>query len=224
MNPCVLYYLGTIEYNRALELQNRLVAEVAEGKLENVLLLLEHPPVITIGRTGSEANIILPVEQLAEEGIPVVSIDRGGDITYHGPGQLVGYLLLDLRTQGRDLHRYVRNLEEVIIRCLAGFGIKGERHPKFPGVWVGDEKICSLGISVHRWITKHGFGLNVNTDLRHFDYINPCGTGKKMTSISKLLGQDIEMKGVTESLLGHIAEVFNLDIIEGVPGALSGQR
>ena len=213
MNLCCTYDLGLTEYNKALQIQDKLASACSAGTSPNVILFLEHPSVLTIGRSGSEENIITSRNLLDEEGIHVFHVDRGGDITYHGPGQLVGYLIFDLRAQGRDVHQHVRNMEEVIIRGLSEFSIEGKRHPQYPGVWVRDEKICSLGIRVSRWITRHGFALNVNTDLRYFNYINPCGiTDKRVTSMSNLLGHDIDMGDVKLCLLRHVAQVFDLYI------------
>ncbi|MFC2020098.1 lipoyl(octanoyl) transferase LipB [Chloroflexota bacterium] len=213
MTPCRAYDLGTIEYTEALKLQNRLVSDHLDGNPGDVILFLEHPSVLTVGAAGGEENIIVSRDILTDEGIPVVRADRGGDITYHGPGQLICYLVLDLKTRGSDVHRYVRNLEEVVIRGLADFSISANRSPKYPGVWVGEDKICSLGIRISRWITKHGFALNVNTALKYFTYINQCGlAGREVTSMNRLLGHDVSRKAVIASLRKHCARVFDMEI------------
>ena len=167
-------YLGMIPYELALERQEMLAQARAEGRIADALLLLQHPPVFTTGRFRGEEDIVASVETLAKEGIAVFSSNRGGSITYHGPGQLVGYPILNLKENGLGVLEYIRKLEEVIIKLLLTFGIQGQRVAKYPGgVWVGEEKICSVGIHVSHYITMHGFALNVNTNLRHFEYINP---------------------------------------------------
>ncbi len=213
---CRVYDLGVVEYEESLRLQDELVSARIAGDIPDVILFLQHPPVFTIGASGSEANIIASRDLLDSEGISVLHIDRGGDITYHGPGQLMGYLIFDLKANGRGIHQYVRNLEEVVIRTLDAFSIPAYRYPQCPGVWVGQGKICALGIRVSRWVTKHGFALNVNTDLEYFNYIIPCGiTDRRVTSMSRLLGRDIALEDVTSCMLEQCAQVFNTDIRQG---------
>jgi lipoate-protein ligase B len=210
---CRSYDLGLIDYAKALQLQSSLASARLSGKIPDVILFLQHPPVLTIGASGGEGNIIVPQDVLANEGVAVFYADRAGDITCHGPGQLVGYPIFDLKTKGRDLHQYVRNVEEVIIRALGDFSITAGRNPGQPGIWVGGEEICALGMQVSNWVTKHGFALNINNDLRHFCYINPCGSpGRGVISMSRLLGHEVIIKDVMLSIVKHSSQVFNIDI------------
>ncbi len=210
---CQIYDLGIIEYEKSLQLQNSLVLARIAGEIPDTLLFLQHPPVITIGGSGKEEDIIAPKDLLDDEGISVFHTDRGGGVTYHGPGQLVGYLIFNLQNKGKDIHQFVRNLEEVIIQTLATFSIPAHGDPQYPGVWVGRDKICALGIRVSRWVTKHGFALNVNTDPRYFKLIIPCGIkDRQVTSMSQLLGHDVAFEDVTSCILKQCAEVFNIDI------------
>jgi len=210
---CRTYDLGTVEYDESLQLQNNLVSARIAGEIPDTMLFLQHFPVLTIGVSGKEEDIIVPGDLLDDEDIAIFYTDRGGGVTYHGPGQLVGYLIFDLQTKGKDIHRFVRNLEEVIIRTLDTFSIPAYVDPQYPGVWVEQAKICALGIRVTRWVTKHGFALNVNTDPRHFSFIIPCGiTDRQVTSMSQLLGHDIALEDVTSCILEQCAEVFNIDI------------
>ena len=204
-------YLGVIPYERALKLQQGLMQARAKGTIPDVLLLLQHPPVFTIGRFRGEEDIIVPPATLTQKGAAVFYTNRGGGITYHGPGQLVGYPILNLEENSLDVREYIRKLEAVIIKLLLTLGIQGHRVAKYPGVWVGEEKVCSIGIHISHYITMHGFALNVNTDLRYFEFINPCGIkGKVMTSVSKLLGHPVEVETVIECLLNCFSEVFGL--------------
>ena len=199
---------GRLDYDQALQLQQQLLQE-REGQQADILLLLEHPAVITLGRGGRVSNLCLPETALAERGIPVVRVGRGGDVTYHGPGQLVGYPIVDLTPRGRDLHRYLRLLEETLLTTLAAFGLQGRRDPGRTGVWVGAAKIASIGIGVRRWISWHGFALNVATDLRAFDAIVPCGLpGVRMTSMEALLGQSIPLAQVQQVLIEAFSRCF----------------
>lgn len=212
-SPCKAYELGVVDYGRAFQLQNSLVASRVAGNVTDLILLLQHPPALTIGVSGSEKDIIVPRDLLDREGIRVFSTDRGGNITYHGPGQLVGYIIADLKAKGMGIHQYVHDVEEVVIRTLETYGISAGREPKYPGVWVGSNKICALGIRVSHWVTKHGFALNVNTDLRHFGYITPCGiTDRGVTSMGKLLGREVDLADVAEIVLAQCGEVFGMDI------------
>ncbi len=210
---CVVRHLGRIDYREAYELQKGLLQERLRGRIADTLLLLEHPPTITVGKSGKLENIRASREKLAGAGVSLILTDRGGDVTYHGPGQIVGYPILDLRARNRDIHQYVHNLEEVLIRTLADYGIKSGRDHNHAGVWVDDQEIAALGLSVRQWITMHGFALNVNTDLNHFALINPCGfTDKTATSMAQLLGHELPLDGVTERLLAHVAGVFEVDL------------
>ncbi len=194
-------------------MQNNLVSARLAGEIPDVILLLQHPSVVTIGVSGSGENIIASRDLLAAERIPVFHTDRGGDVTYHGPGQLVGYLILNLKNKGIGIHQYVSNLEEVIIRTLDVFSIPAHHDSQYPGIWVGQDKICALGIRVTHWVTKHGFALNVNTDLRYFTYITPCGINdRQVTSMSRLLGYDIALEDVIPCILEQCTQVFNMNI------------
>ena len=213
---CLVHTLGLVDYSKALLIQERLLDLRKCGAISDVLLLLQHPSVLTIGRSGVDKNIIIPTETLIEEGIPVFYTNRGGDITYHGPGQVVGYPILNVIANGLTVHDYVWNLEEIVIRTLVDFGIGGQRVSGFRGVWVGGEKICALGVRVSSRVTMHGFALNVNTNLKYFTYIVPCGIlGASVTSVSKLLGHEVEIEGIQESLLRHFSQVFRFSLEYG---------
>jgi lipoate-protein ligase B len=207
---CIILEMGLMDYQEAYELQRTLHRQRVEGKISDVLLLLEHPPTITVGKSGSLDNVLVTREQLVQQGISLFFIDRGGDVTYHGPGQLVGYPIVDLRQREKDLHCYVRNLEEVILRTLKDFSIDGERDESHPGVWVNGEEIATIGLSVRRGVSMHGFALNINIDLEHFSFINPCGfSDRGATSMSKILGTDVPLEEVTKSLIYHFCDVFD---------------
>lgn len=181
--------LGLVPYREGLLLQERLVAARTAGRIGDMLVLLEHPPVLTVGRGASEGGIIAAEATLARLGLEVVPVSRGGDVTWHGPGQLVGYPICDLSLQGRDLHRFLRGLESGLRNTLKRWAVEAHRISGRTGVWVGDRKIASIGIAVRGWVSYHGFALNVNPDLSHFDLIHPCGLrGVRMTSLAELLG------------------------------------
>jgi lipoate-protein ligase B len=208
---CIAPYLGIVPYERALKLQQGLARARAEGKTGDVLLLLQHPPVFTIGRFRGEDDITVPPETLAREGMAVFHTSRGGGITFHGPGQLVGYPILDLKENGLGVREYIWKLEETIIDLLLALGIKARRAAEYPGVWAGEKKVCYVGIHVSRHITTHGFALNVSNDLRYFEYVRPCGlSGEVMTSVSELLGHRVGMKTVIAKLLPAFSETFRL--------------
>lgn len=210
---CMVYKLGLVEYSEAYHLQRRLLDLRAGGLIEDTLLLLEHPPTITIGTLGKLENILAPQAKLVEKGVTIFFADRGGDVTYHGPGQLVGYPIIDLRERGKDIHRYLRDLEEVMIRTLADFAIKTDRDKTHPGVWVKNEEIAAIGLKVKRWVTMHGFALNVNMDLTPFSLINPCGfCDRQVTSISALTYHQVPMVKVTERLLNHFSDIFDVQL------------
>jgi len=207
--------LGRIDYQAGLELQAKLVEERRAGTIGDTLLLLEHPPVITLGvktRQGPK-HIIASEEELAREGVAVHETGRGGDVTYHGPGQLVGYPILDLKPDRCDVHVYVRDLEDVLMRTVADFGITGTRVQGLSGVWVGEpgkeRKIAAIGVRISRWITSHGFALNVAPDLRHFRLIVPCGIAdRSVTSLEQELGHPVPMTDVEASVAAHFSTVF----------------
>jgi lipoyl(octanoyl) transferase len=205
---CEARLLGLIEYQDALTMQQQAVESCAAGGQEQ-LLLLEHPHVFTLGRGADAGNILASQSELEESAVQVHETGRGGDVTYHGPGQLVGYPILDLKPDRCDVHRYVRDLEEVLILTLSDFGIASSRLHGLTGVWVGNEKIAAIGVRIARWITSHGFALNVNTDLSFFRMIVPCGiVDKGITSVSRLLGRTIGLRDVAAALVPRFEQVF----------------
>lgn len=205
--------LGRVEYDHAWAIQRELVASRQAGHAPDTLLLLEHPPVITLGRSGETAHLLGSEAELERRGVALVETDRGGDITFHGPGQIVGYAIVDLAPRGRDLHRYLRDLESVLIRALAEFGIVAGRVEGLTGVWVGDAKVAAIGIRVARWVTHHGFALNVDTDLSYFDLIVPCGIAdRRVTSMKALLGDAIDREDVENALACAFESVFGSDL------------
>jgi len=209
-SPIEVRQLGVVEYGAAYQLQKKLHQQRVRGEVEDTLLLLEHPPTITVGKAGSIDNILVSRDTLDQRGISLYFVDRGGDVTYHGPGQLVGYPILDLSSRGGDLKRYVRDLEEVLIRTLEDFSIEAGRDPQHVGVWIGQKKIASIGLSIREWVTMHGFALNVSPALKHFSLIHGCGLkDRKATSIEDLLGVPPSLEQVTERLLQHFSEFFD---------------
>lgn len=215
MVKCRVLDLGLVGYDKAYDLQKRLHKFRREGRIDDVLILLEHEPVVTMGRRGKRDNILVSDELLQSKGIRVFEIDRGGDVTLHCPGQLVGYPILDLNFHGKNIHKYLRNLEEVIIRSLKVYGIDGQRIENHTGVWVGEKKIASIGIGIKGWVTFHGFSLNINSDLSYFSLIRPCGFESRMvTSMSQILGRPVEPKDFRNQLVEQFAEVFNLQMEE----------
>jgi lipoyl(octanoyl) transferase len=208
--------LGLVPYAEALEIQKQLVEQRRSNGTADQLLLLQHPAVITLGvkSRNDRSHVLETPERLAARGIELVETGRGGDVTYHGPGQLVGYPIIDLNPDRRDVHRYVRDLEEVLIRTVAGFGIVADRLPGLTGVWVGDGKLAAIGVRIARWITSHGFALNVGTNLEHFRLIIPCGiTDKNVTSIEKLLGRPVPMSEVEFAVCRAFADVFDRELV-----------
>jgi lipoate-protein ligase B len=206
--------IGREAYEPALRLQERLVERVKAAPEERAyLVLVEHfPAVITLGRGTRGAPIVASRDRLRAEGIEVHESSRGGDVTYHGPGQVVGYPILRLDLHGRDVHRYLRDLEEVLIRLLARFGVEGRRSEGLTGVWVGGEKVAAIGVAVTRWVSYHGFALNVSTNLSHFDLIVPCGIrGCGVTSLERLLGRKVFVAEVKAPLVECLVEVFGFD-------------
>ncbi|HEY9857574.1 MAG TPA: lipoyl(octanoyl) transferase LipB [Stenomitos sp.] len=209
--PLHIIDLGRRPYDEVYALQKRLVEERAEDRIGDTLLLVEHDRVITLGRKGDPTvDVLMP-------GIPVFEIERGGEATYHAPGQLVGYPILKLEEgPERDLHRLLRNIEEVQIRTLARWGVEAGRKEGYTGVWVGDKKISSIGIAVRRWVTYHGLGLNVGTDMRGFASIRPCGlTADVMTSLEALVGHPVRMDEVKAELVKQFGEVFHRSVVPG---------
>ena len=207
--------LGVVDYAAALELQQALVEARRSGTIPDTLLLLEHPPVITLGvkTRGKPTNVVASPDELARQGVEVFETGRGGDVTYHGPGQLVGYPILDLSPHRRDVHRYVRDLEEALIRAVGAFGIEAHRVSGLTGIWAGsprrEEKLAAIGVRISRWITSHGFALNVAPDLRHFQLIVPCGIADRgVTSMEQLLGRPVPMTDVEDAVAGAMAGVF----------------
>jgi lipoyl(octanoyl) transferase len=207
---------GLVEYGEGLKLQTSFVEQRRAGTIGDTLLFLEHPPVITLGvRTRhAAAHIVASPAQLEAAGVRVFETGRGGDVTYHGPGQLVGYPIYDLRPDRCDVHRYVRDLEEVLIRALATLGVTGRRVPGLTGVWVGEpgreEKIAAIGVRISRWITSHGFALNVGTNLDHFRLIVPCGIADRgVTSLGRVLGRDVAMREVEDAVIAGDGSVFH---------------
>jgi lipoyl(octanoyl) transferase len=210
--------LGRAAYEPTVRLQKRMVAEVKAADTEQAyLVLVEHdPPVITLGRGAKDAgHVLVPEDQLAREGIEVHASSRGGDVTYHGPGQLVAYPILRLDLHGRDVHRYLRDLEEVVIRLLARFGVAGERVEGLTGVWVGHYKIAAIGVAISRWVTYHGLALNVEPNLSHFGLIVPCGIRDKgVTSLARVLGRPVTVAEVKRPLVECVAEVFGFEGVQ----------
>jgi lipoyl(octanoyl) transferase len=211
-HPITVQRLGIVPYADALELQTRLVEDRKSGRVGDQLLLLEHPPVITLGvkTRNDRSHILAASEVLDRDGVQVFESGRGGDVTYHGPGQLVGYPILDLRPDRCDVHRYVRDIEEVMIRTAAAFGVSAGRIAGLTGAWVGDNKLAAIGVRISRWITSHGFAFNVSTDLSHFDFIVPCGlTDRGVTSLERELGRNVAMAEVEDALVAAFEQVFD---------------
>jgi lipoyl(octanoyl) transferase len=202
--------LSLIDYKEAWDLQQEIHTKRVSGEVEDYLLLLEHPNTYTLGKTAHKENLIGSEKYLKENNISVYDIDRGGDITYHGPGQIVGYPIIDLNSWQKDTHKYLRALEEVIIKTCSEYGLNCERNQKHTGVWIGERKIAAIGIKVSRWITMHGFAFNVNTNLNLFNGIIPCGIqDKSVTSLSKELMMEISIQEVKDKLLKNFSDVFD---------------
>jgi lipoyl(octanoyl) transferase len=212
MRKCQVRELGRMGYGPALELQQELIAARKQGTAPDQLLLLEHPHVITMGRNGHHENLLASAEILERAGISFFPTDRGGDVTYHGPGQLVAYPILDLREWKRDVGAFVRAVEQTIIDTLADYGIAAGRIPKLTGVWVGERKIAAIGVHISRWVTSHGLALNVSTDLSYFQYIVPCGLTKPVTSMAQL-GVRVTLQEVSRSLAAHFGRVFDCEML-----------
>jgi lipoate-protein ligase B len=212
MNRLAVYHLGLVEYGFAYALQDALAQKRINGEVPDMLLLLEHPPTLTLAKSDDYKNILVADAVLKQMGVAVFETDRGGAITYHGPGQIVGYPIIDLGVWEKDIHLYIRNIESVIIETLAAFSISAGRDPQHVGVWVGAEKIAAIGVKVKKWATKHGFALNVNNDLSHFGLIHPCGiVDKGVTSIKKILGREMPLPQVSQVLIEKFCSVFSMD-------------
>jgi lipoyl(octanoyl) transferase len=218
--------LGVVDYDEALALQRRLVEERRAERVPDLLLLLQHPPVITLGvkGDGGRANIVATSDRLGSLGISVHETGRGGDVTYHGPGQIVGYPIVDLRPDRCDVHRYVRDVEDVMIRVCADYGVSAGRIKGLTGAWVagaeGAEKIGAIGVRISRWITSHGFAFNVSTNLDHFRLIVPCGiTDRGVTSLEKAVGRRVPIAEVEDAFVRRFAETFERHVTSDLPAA-----
>lgn len=209
---CEIRELGRVEWGEAFAMQQKLVARRKAGDSGDCLLLVEHPHVVTMGRNGQEKNLLASPQTLSRSGIGFYETDRGGDVTYHGPGQLVGYPILDLRDWKRDVHEYVRAIEQALIDTLADFGIAARRVQGLTGVWVEGRKIAAIGIHISRWVTSHGFALNVNPDLSYFQFIVPCGLTQPVTSMAALGALNASLQSVSESFARHFQRVFHYDL------------
>ena len=221
MNPPIAAQdLGRISYKEALELQHRAVSARALNQSGDVIYFAEHEPVLRAGRAGQAESLRVPKALLRARGVEVVPVERGGDLTYHGPGQIVAYPILALASlpHGRDLHRYLRDLEEVLIRTLATYGLPASRRHPYTGVWVGDRKVAAIGVAVRRWITFHGFALNVDPDLGHFEWIHPCGIRNLgVTSMRALLGEAPPRAEVLARIRDAFASVWDRPVVEEAP-------
>ena len=231
MRPLEVRRLGTIDYADALATQRALVEDRKADRIPDLLLLLQHPPVITLGvkGDGGRTNVVATRERLDALGIAVYEAGRGGDVTYHGPGQIVGYPIIDLKPDRCDVHRYVRDIEEVMIRVCADYGVSAGRIKGLTGTWVDGDKIGAIGIRISRWVTSHGFAFNVNTRLDHFQLIVPCGIADHgVTSLERLLGEQIDIRQVEDGFVRQFADVFEREVVEEDPTAvartLSGAR
>jgi lipoyl(octanoyl) transferase len=212
-------FVGRTKYDAAWNLQRVLVEKRRTGEIPDTLVLTEHDPVYTIGKTGNDLHLLAGESELRTKGIQVYHSDRGGDVTFHGPGQLVVYPILDLTEFYLDLHRYLRDLEEVIIRVLATLGLRGERMPEYTGVWLDGEKVCAIGVKSSRWITMHGLALNVTTDLSYFERIIPCGIFERgVTSLAKHLRGPLSLEDVGRRTANEFGRVFGVTMRD-IPGA-----
>jgi lipoyl(octanoyl) transferase len=213
MRVCEYRYLGSTPYGEAHELQREIAERRKRDEIHDQLLLLEHPHVITLGRAANHANVLADEASRARFGVELFETGRGGDVTYHGPGQIVGYPIIKLAPDRCDVRRYVRDIEEVLIRTAADFGIAAGRLAGMTGVWVGDEKLAAIGVRISRWVTMHGFAFNVTTNLNYFQLIVPCGIrGHGVTSLQKILGSPVEMRAVAESVRRHFGDVFTREM------------
>ena len=211
---CRWDWLAQVPYQRGLDLQSDLVTRRQSGTIDDTLLLLEHPPVITLGRSAERDNVHLSPAALQEKGVELFQTGRGGDVTFHGPGQIVGYPIMDLNPDRRDVHRYVRDLEDVLIRTAADYGVVAARVEGLTGIWVGMNKLAAIGVRISRWVTSHGFALNVETDLAWFDLIVPCGIrGRGVTSLARLLDRPVPLEEVAARAAHHFGEVYQREMV-----------
>ena len=209
--------LGLADYKSAWDLQKKIHLYKQQNKSEDILITLQHQPVYTLGKSGDRNHILISDDEMKSRGISYYEIDRGGDITYHGPGQLVVYPIFDLSNHYKDTHRFLRDLEETVIQTLSEYNIEGYREEEFTGVWVDDKKICAIGIKVSKWITMHGLAFNINNDLSYFDKIIPCGIFHKgVTSLSEIKGKQIDMEELSRILLSKFTIIFNLSSIKTI--------
>jgi lipoate-protein ligase B len=209
MKELIVVNLGRTKYEDAWNLQKEIFSARLDRRIGDVLLLTEHEHVYTLGKAADDNHLLAKSEELSQKGVDVFHIDRGGDITYHGPGQIVGYLIIDLQQHCPDIHRYLREIEETIIRTVKEYGLDAGREPEFTGVWVKDEKIAAIGVKVSKWITMHGFALNVNTDLSFYDRIIPCGIFHKgVTRLQDLLSRHVPLEDVHGVLIKHFIQLF----------------
>jgi lipoyl(octanoyl) transferase len=215
MRECELRDVGVVEYGRALDAQRALVEKRKRGEAPDQLLIVEHPHVITLGRNGRRENLLASEEALRRAGVSFFPTDRGGDITYHGPGQVVGYPIVDLRGWKKDVVAYVRAIEQVLMDALADFGIQAGRWPGHTGVWVEGRKIAAIGVHISRWVTSHGFALNVTTDLSYFQYIVPCGLTLPVVSMAEL-GPAPQRGEVIAAVARHFGRIFDFEMVEPV--------
>jgi lipoyl(octanoyl) transferase len=212
--------LGVVPYQDAWELQKNIMLQRKAEKTDDVLILLEHPHTYTLGKVAKREHLLFSEDELQQKNISTFEIDRGGDITYHGPGQVVGYPIINLKNWYADSHKYLRTLEEVIIKVLEEFGIEAGRNPKYTGVWVDDRKIAAIGIKISSWITMHGFAFNVNTDLSLFNGIIPCGIKEKdVTSLQELTGQPQDIQIIKQKILRHFMEIFDYSEVVSLDNA-----
>jgi len=211
--PARILELGLVDYDRTRLIQLQLVDKRIDGRITDTFIFVEHPPTITIGRGARDNNILVSEESLKQRSVHVCEVERGGDVTFHGPGQQVIYPIIDLEQRGRDLHRFLRDLEEVVINFLGNYDLSGERIPGKTGVWVSDKKICAIGIAVKRWVSYHGLALNLCTDLSYFNLINPCGLPScTVTSLESLTGIPVDRSRVFFELVNSLEKVLQVQI------------
>ncbi|MDO8491535.1 MAG: lipoyl(octanoyl) transferase LipB [Dehalococcoidia bacterium] len=210
-----LLNLGLMPYREAWAMQTSVVEDRIAGRVEDTLILVEHPPIITLGAAADMDQVLASTDELARQGVELIRVNRGGNVTYHGPGQLVGYPIIDLSGYGGDVHLYVRRLEQAIMALLAGYGIQSGLRNGYPGVWVDEKKIAARGVYIKRWVTMHGFSLNVQPDLSHFSLINPCGiVGCQVTSMARELEREVDQWEVRRRLAVALGDVFSVRIEE----------
>lgn len=213
MRKAIHIPLEKAQYSQTHALQQKLHEMRCGGDLGDVLITVEHDPVFTVGRTGSQNNILVSDKERQQAGIPIYEIKRGGDITYHGPGQLVCYPIIDLRDYGKDIKRYIASLEQAMINLCSAYGITASRRAQYPGVWIGEQKIASIGVAVRHWVTMHGLAFNINVNKDHFAMINPCGLPIQMVSLAELTSHPVTFKGVVDKLLANMESIFGWDIV-----------